>query len=268
MAMRSVVLRTLGAVGLSVALAGPALGQEAQSPPWRFTWTPIGVWGMGIEGPVTIRNRTRDLDVSFDELFDHLQGSFGTSLGASKGRVGGFFNLSYLKIGQDSIVGVPTTTEPVDFVLKWLTVELGGSYAVVAKPEVTVLVLGGVRYTSLKPEIVTTDEGDLIAEADGVNWTDPFIGAQVAVPVGEAKKLSFSLKGDVGGFDLSESTSKITWTVNPLVNYRFPISGGRRNLLLSGGYRFTHSEFTGEGPDVFQMDVDMSGPVLALTIVF
>jgi hypothetical protein len=72
----------------------------------------------------------------------------------------------------------------------------------------------------------------------------------------------------VGGFDLSESTSKLTWTLNPLVNYRFPISGGRRNLLLSGGYRFTSIDFEGEGPDQFQMDVDMSGPVLALTLVF
>jgi hypothetical protein len=72
----------------------------------------------------------------------------------------------------------------------------------------------------------------------------------------------------VGGFDLSESTSKLTWTISPAVSYRFPISGGRRNLVLSGGYRFTSIDFEGEGPDVFQMDVDMSGPLLGFTIVF
>jgi hypothetical protein len=217
-----------------------------------------------MEGPVTIRNNTRDLDVSFDELFDHLQGSFGTSLTASKGRVGGFFNLSYLKIGQDSIVSA--TFEPVNFSINWLTVELGGNYAVVAKPEVVLSLLGGVRYTRLNSEVVTTDDEALIAEGDGVNWTDPFIGANVVKPIGE--KFSLSLKGDVGGFGISESTSKLTYTVSPAVSYRFPISGGRRNLVLSGGYRFTHIDFEGEGPDVFQMDVDMHGPLLGLTLVF
>jgi hypothetical protein len=146
-------------------------------------------------------------------------------------------------------------------------VELGATYAVVAKPQVTVSVLGGVRYTSLKSEIVTTADEALIAESNGQNWTDPFVGGQVVVPVGEARKLSFSLKGDVGGFDLSESTSKITYTVFPAAAYRFPI-GGKKNLVTSLGFRFTHIEFTGEGPDVFQMDTDLSGPTLGLTLVF
>jgi hypothetical protein len=219
---------------------------------------------MGIDGPVTVRGFTRDLDVSFDELFDHLQGSLGTTLTASKGRVGGFFSLSYLKIGQDSIPSA--AFEPVNFSIKWLTVELGGNYAVVAKPEVVVSVLGGVRYTSLKAEVETTDDETLVAEGDGVDWTDPFIGANIVKPIGE--KFALALKGDVGGFGISESTSKLTWTVAPTASYRFPISGGRRNLLLSGGYRFTSSDFEGEGPDVFQMDVDMSGPILALTLAF
>jgi hypothetical protein len=175
MAMKPVVLRTLGAAGLLVALVSPVSAQDAASPPWRFTWTPIAIWGMGIEGPVTIRNNTRDLDVSFDELFDHLQGSFGTSLTASKGRGGGFFNLSYLKIGQDSIPSA--IFEPVNFSIKWLTVELGGSYAAVARPDVVLTVLGGVRYTKLSSEVVTNDDETLIAESEGVDWTDPFIGA-------------------------------------------------------------------------------------------
>jgi hypothetical protein len=264
MAMRTVVLRTLGAAGLVVALASPALAQAPASPPWRFSWTPIGAWGMGIEGPVTVRGFSRDLDVSFDDLFDHLQGSFGTSLTASKGRYGGFFNLSYLKIGQDSIV--TAAFEPVNFSIKWVTVEFGGNYAVVAKPEVVFSVLGGIRFTGLKGEIVTTEDETLLAESEGVDWIDPFIGANVVKPIGE--KFALSLKGDVGGFNISESTSKPTWTISPAASYRFPISGGKRNLVLSGGYRFTSIDFEGEGPDVFQMDVDMSGPLLGLTIVF
>jgi hypothetical protein len=264
MAMRSIVLRTLGVVGLAVALATPALAQAPASPPWRFSWTPIGVWAMGIDGPVTVRGFTRDLDVSFDELFDHLQGSLGTTITASKGRVGGFFGLSYLKIGQDSIPSA--AFEPVNFSIKWLTLELGGNYALVAKPEVVVSVLGGVRYTSLKPEVVTTDDETLVAEGDGVDWTDPFIGANVVKPIGE--KFALALKGDVGGFGISESTSKLSWTVAPTASYRFPISGGRQNLLLSGGYRYTSVDFEGEGPSEFQMDANMSGPILALTLAF
>jgi hypothetical protein len=264
MATRTIVLRILGVVGLVVALASPALAQAPASPPWRFSWTPIGMWAMGIDGPVTIRNNTRDLDVSFSDLFDHLQGSIGTTLTANKGKVGGFFSLSYLKIGQDSIPSA--VFEPVNFSIKWLTVELGANYAVVAKPEVVLSVLGGVRYTSLNSEVETTDDETLVAEGDGVNWTDPFIGANVVKPIGE--KFALSLRGDVGGFDISESTSKLTWTVAPTASYRFPISGGRRNLVLSAGYRYTSADFEGEGPDVFQMDVNMSGPTLGLTLAF
>jgi hypothetical protein len=264
MATRTIVLRTLGAVGLIVALATPALAQAPASPPWRFSWTPIGVWAMGIDGPVTVRGFTRDLDVSFDELFDHMQGSLGTSITASKGRVGGFFNFSYLKIGQDSIPSA--AFEPVNFSINWLTLELGGNYAVVAQPEVVLSVLGGVRYTRLNSEVVTHDDEALVAEGDGVDWTDPFIGANVVKPIGE--KFALSLKGDVGGFGISESTSQLSFTVSPAASYRFPISGGRRNLVLSLGYRYTSIDFEGEGPDEFQMDVDMSGPLLGLTLAF
>jgi hypothetical protein len=266
MQLRASVIRILGMMGLGVGLVGSAWAQEAPaSPPWRFQLTPIAVWGMGIKGPVTIRNRTQDLDVTFDELFDHLQGSFGINFGANKGRWGGAFGLSYLKIGQDSVTSAVTPL--VDVNLKWLTVEASGSYAAVAKPEVVVTVLAGVRYTSFKGTVEDLD-GNTLAEGDGINWTDPFIGASVVKPIGEAKKFSLSLKGDVGGFDISESTSKLTWTVFPAAAYRFPISGGKRNLVLSAGYRFTSVEFTGEGPDVVQMDVDMQGPTLGLTFVF
>lgn len=263
MAMKTVVLRTLGAAGLLVALVSPALAQAPESPPWRVSWTPIGLWGMGIDGPVTVRGFTRDLDVSFDELFDHLQGSLSTSLVVSKGRFGGFFNLAYLKVGQDSVV--TPFAAPSNPSIKYINLEAGPSYAVVAKPEVVLSVLGGIRYTGLKGKIETTD-GDLVAETETVNWVDPFIGAFVVKPIGE--KFALSLRGDVGGFDLSENTSKLTWTLFPAASYRFPISGGRRNLLLSGGYRYTSIDFEGEGPDVFQMDVTMSGPTLGLTIVF
>jgi hypothetical protein len=266
MAIRTVVLRILGAVGLVVVLANPAFGQAPASPPWHVTWTPIAIWGMGIDGPVTVRGFTRDLDVSFSDITDHLQGSFGTNLAVTKGRAGGFFNLSYLKIGQDSIVS--TAFEPVNFSIKWLTVELGGSYAVVAKPEVALSALVGVRYTSLKSEVETNDDETLLFESDGVDWTDPFIGARVVKPIGASKKFALSLYGDVGGFNISESTSKLTWTIFPAASYRFPISGGKRSLLLSGGYRYTDIDFEGEGPQVFQMDVHMSGPTLGLTIVF
>jgi len=267
MQLRASVIRILGVMGLGVGLVGSAWAQEAPaSPPWRFQITPIAVWGMGIKGPLTIRNRTKDLDVSFDELFDHLNGSIGLNFGANKGRWGGAVGFSYLRFKQDS-VAANATTPLADVNLHWITLEASGSYAAVATPDVTVSVLAGVRYTSLKPKIEDLN-GVTIVEGEGVNWTDPFIGASVVKPIGEAKKFSLSLKGDVGGFDISESTSKIAYTIFPAAAYRFPISGGKRNLVLSAGYRYTHEEFTGEGPDVVQLDWDMQGPTLGLTFVF
>jgi hypothetical protein len=263
MGMKTLALRTLAAAGLVATLASPALGQEPAASRWRVSWTPIALWGSGIEGPVTVLGATRDVDVSFSDITDHLQGSYSTSFTATKGRAGGFLNLSYLKVGQDSVAtaGAPLA----DVSLKWFTVELGGTYAAVAKPEVVVSVLGGIRYTGLKGKLEASD-GSFALEPETIDWFDPYIGAGVVKPIG--KKFALSLRGDIGGFDLSEKTSKLTWTVFPAASYRFPISGGKRNLLLSGGYRFTSIDFEGEGPETFQMDVDMSGPTLGLTIVF
>ena len=270
MTMRTTTTRALGAVGLTVALASSALAQAPEAPEtpqapaapsWKYSVTPIAIWAMSIKGPITVRNRTQEVDASFSDLFDHLQGSFGLGATAVKGRFGAFLNLSYLKIGQDNVGTLP----PTDVSLKWFTGELGGTYAAYTGPEVTVSVLAGARYVGLKGEIDAVDE-TFTFHSKTINWWDPFIGAQVAKPFGN--KFAIAVKGDVGGFDISNSTSKLTWSVTPTASYRFPMSGGSWSLIVSGGYRFTSIDFTGDGPDVFQMDVDMKGPTLGLTATF
>jgi hypothetical protein len=216
---------------------------------------------MAIKGPITVRGRTQDVDASLSDLFDHLQGSFGLGATAVKGRAGAFLNLSYLKIGQDNVGTLP----PTDVSVKWLTAELGGTYAAYTSPEFAISVLGGVRYVGLKGEIKAVDES-FDFESNTINWWDPFVGAQVVKPFGS--KFAIAVKGDVGGFDISSSTSKLTWSVIPTASYRFPMSGGKWGLVVFGGYRFTSIDFTGDGPDVFQMDVDLKGPLLGLTATF
>ena len=261
MAMRAAVHRVLGACGLVVALASPARAQEPSSSPWQFTLTPAGLWALGISGPATVRGQTSDLDVSFSDIFDHLQGAFSVNFTATKGRVGGFLTAEYLKVGEDSIVSA--VAPPVDVSLKWFTISGGPSFGVVATPEVAVSLLAGVRYSAMKGSLKATD-GSFDLQSNTVDWWDPFVGAQITKPIGS--RFSLAVKGDVGGFDISENTSKLTWNLFPTAAYRFAV--GRRSMLVSAGYRFEHIEFTGQGPSVFQMDVDMSGPALGLTYVF
>jgi hypothetical protein len=267
MTIRTIAIRALGGVQLIMALASSAFAQGVPAPqseaepPWRFSVTPVGVWGMSIKGPVTARGFTRNVDASFSDIFDKKQGAIGLNATATKGRVGAFFSFSYLKIGQDNV----GTIDPSDVSLKGLVAELGATYAAYVRPKLTISVLGGARYSGIKGEIQAVD-GSFDFESKTAHWVDPFVGAQAVKPIG--KKFAVAVRADVGGFDISSHTSKLTWNIIPSASYRFPMSGGKWNLLLSAGYRFESVDFTGEGPQQFQMDIDEKGPTVGLTIAF
>jgi hypothetical protein len=255
--------RALAGAGLLLLLASPAPAQAPAGSKWHFSSTPIGVWAMGIKGTATVHNITRDMDVGFDELFDHLQGSFAMHFTATKGRVGGYLDLSYFKVGEDDVVA--GNASPADVWIKVYGLEGGVTYDFVASPEVGLTSWIGLRYSGIKGGIEAND-GSIDVESKTTDWYDPLIGSQVTKPIGSG--FALALKGDVGGFSISEHTSELTWTIWPFATYRFPISGGKRSLMFSAGYRYTSIDFEGEGPSVFQMDADVSGPTFGFSILF
>ena len=78
------------------------------------------------------------------------------------------------------------------------------------------------------------------------------VGGRVLVPLGEKWWFTGRLDAAAGGSDLSWNTSLLfDWQANNLFS-----------LVL--GYRFFSEEYeTGSGDELFALDADMSGPMLA-----
>ena len=75
------------------------------------------------------------------------------------------------------------------------------------------------------------------------------------------EKLAFRVRGDIGGFDIG-SGSDLTWNV--LGGFGYSLSE-RTTLWL--GYRILDVDYDdGSGSDLFEYDIDMSGPIAGLAI--
>lgn len=248
-------------------VASPATAQQpAPAPPppakWHFAITPLAFYASGLEGEATIRNVTMPFDLSFSDVVDLSEGGLSGGVAASKGPISFSFMGGYSKLGDN--VSAPAVQD-LDGTLTFTSFQGAFGYQVIRKPKFVATASAGVRYTQLKGEISSGD-GSINVEKS-VDWTDPFIGAQLTRPLGT--RFSLSLAGDVGGFDLSESTSKVTWNLAPTLTFRVPLKKNQTvNLLITGGYKWNHIEFTGEGPSVFQLEQDMAGPMVAMTLVF
>ena len=80
---RAVVL--LGLIG---AVCGqPATAEEFVSDEWRFKATPY-LWGISVDGHVTVKGQKSDVDMSFGDILSDLNFGFFGQGEARKGRLG------------------------------------------------------------------------------------------------------------------------------------------------------------------------------------
>jgi hypothetical protein len=76
---------------LTMAMAGPPAGAEEAAPAastgWQFSITPY-LWATALKGDVGVGRTSADVDASFDDILDNLNGALMLSLEARKGRFG------------------------------------------------------------------------------------------------------------------------------------------------------------------------------------
>jgi hypothetical protein len=128
-------------------------------------------------------------------------------------------------------------------------------------PRMAFDVLAGARYWFLKNEALDL-EGQLAVPYNiqtDIDWVDPLVGMRLIL--GLMPQLSFSLVGDIGGFDIGNG-SELTWMVHPMLNWR-PIE--RMSVHL--GYK--HLRADKERPSTNKdMDYELSGPTVGLGVHF
>ena len=208
--------------------ASPAAGSDEA--PWQFGVT-IPLWAPQIDGNVTVRGNQQDVNISFQQLKDHLDASFALGLEARKGNFGLYGDVGYMKFsgGFSGPLGGNTSAD-----LKFVIADAGMSYVLVKTGEEHPFVLAGtagVRYWYADTSLTFRGPRGILVFSGDKTWdlADPVIGLRASQYL--ARKLHLDVSADIGGFDISNDTD-ITWSATGVVTYDFA-----KWFSLSAGYR-------------------------------
>lgn len=260
---------------------------------WTLSITPYG-WLPFLQGDVTIKGRTVDIDVNPFELLDHLDAvPFMAYSEARKGPLALYSDIFYAKVGVDASVSRSvrglTAGASADLDIELAIIEAGGAFEVARwssgnwggalgnapafRPYTAVDVLAGARYWHQNAEIkfgltsaldlngLVVSRGRAIAREGSVDWVDPLVGFRIRQGLAPGQELLF--RADVGGFDVG---SEFSWNILAAYSFEFAVRDG---VTYSGllGYRALSVDYVqGSGSSRYEYDVVQHGPVIGLTL--
>jgi len=205
-------------------------------------------------GPIS-----RSTTVDFVDLVPNLHAAFAAHAEATWHEWTGFLDLFYISMGQSEPKGgISVSTN-----LQELFFEFGGTYRL---PPVSLGYAGsltfeplvGVRFMWVDaslgfPNQKVSDSGSVI---------DPMVGGRIVWHITDTWSVWF--RGDVGGFDISDNQSKLTYNLLGGVEWRF-VSWA--SALV--GFRYLNIDLEkGSGARRFEADIEMFGPFLAVNFYF
>ena len=239
--------------------------QEASfSTGWTFDVAPFYLWIPALDGTLTVRGLSSDVDLSVGDTLDLLfdSGKF-VATGRAEARKGNALltlDLMYLNLEENTQTAIGAG---VDLRFKQLILEFGGGYHLGewsvpggGLPALSVDLLGGGRFVHLDSGITIESLADVDRSKD---WIDPFLGARLKLDIIDS--VSVSVRGDIGGFGVG---SHFTWNMVAILAYRVS-----QRITLGAGYRILDIDYSEvKGFDKFTFDVQMRGPMLGFAIHF
>jgi hypothetical protein len=244
----SVVVFGLFAGALLTAMSSPA---RAEGPLGEDRKNGLGLylWATGIDGKFTVMGEEVPVDVSFGELFDQVEIAGSLHYERVARSWGAFADLTYIDMGADftePMSQLPGTQEMTFLLAEAGAVRRWGP----GENKVYFDLLLGLRYWDLEQAVEIGGNPALDATD---SWVDGLVGGRILVPLGE--KWWFT-----GRLDVAAGGSDIAWNTSVLFDWQ-----ATRLLSVIFGYRFLHEEHeTGSGADLFALDADFGGPVLAV----
>jgi len=202
---------------------------------WQFGLT-VPLWAPQVDGNVTVAGRRQNVNVSFNDLRQHLDAVFSAAVEAHKGKYSFYGDVGYMKfsvsqsaVGPDGHVHVNAWAG-----LKFLYSDAAMGYQLIKTESDHPFILegtAGVRYWYASLPVTFSDGLGNLQFAGSKTWNlvDPvlgFRGSQYFTP-----KFHFDFKGDGGGFDLSHSTDW-TWSAMGELSYDF-----NKYFTASAGYQ-------------------------------
>lgn len=256
---------------------------------WRLSFTPYA-WLPWLQGEMTVKGRTVDLDVDPIQVVEHLERApFMGYAEARNGPLALYNDIFYANLGLTAegvrsravapgITGTLGAALGVDF--EEAVVEVGAAYEIAKWPSgggssTAIDVLAGARYwyqdMSINLALAgTVDVGDLvvsggaaISRGGSVDWIDPLVGGRIRHQLAPGQELL--VRADIGGFGAG---SEFSW--NALAAYSFEICA-QDGIVYSGilGYRALDVDYEqGSGRTKYEYDVLQHGPLTGLTVSF
>ena len=260
---------------------------------WQFRVTPYA-WAPSVNGDVTVRGHTADVDMSFWDLFD--SGSSGAQLEslaalmgyveARKGPWGIYGDVVWGKF--DFSGGAVTQRNPIANLKVSARANAGLGYEItMAESGMTYEVarwagthsstaldlLGGARYWNQELDLSLAVDGSVdlsklglersgsraVARSGTLEWVDPFVGLRVRHELAPGKELQFL--GDIGGFGVG---SDLTWQL--FAGYSFDFAVWQTTLHGLVGYRALAVDYSQDsGANRNNLDLILHGPVVGLS---
>jgi hypothetical protein len=196
---QAVAALTPGSVVIAQSGAAPVPGKD-----WQITVAPY-FWTARTKMDLTVGQFSRSTTIDFTDVVPQLHGAFAAHAEGTWREWTGFLDLFYGSMGQSEPQGgISVSTN-----LQQLFFEFGGTYRLPALPlgnsgSVTFEPLVGGRFMWVDaslgfPNQKVSNSGSVI---------DPIVGGRIVWRIRDAWSVWF--RGDVGGFDISDSQSKLT----------------------------------------------------------
>ncbi len=247
----------------SIFFVRPAVAAEYLPEDWQFTLVPY-LWALSVDGDMTIKGSQYEVDMGFDDVWDHLNVAVMAHIEARKGRVGVFVSPFFSRLEEE--------TDLADITNDLYMVSFGASYrlgpwnltrgAESSSKTLVVDLFAGGRYTYVNFEL----DGNLLGNHDDKghkDWLDPIIGLRSFLVL--SPKWTLNSSGDVGGFGVG---SDFAWHASAAVGYKLKFLGDD-DAQIFAGYRILSQDYkTGSGDNEFAWDIDLKGPTIGLAYHF
>lgn len=249
--------------GLAImSIAGHGMAEETGDSPlltddWSLSISPY-VWGAGLDGSIAPFPRApeADVDVSFSDILENLDMAGMVLVQLRYRRVAAYMDLIYTSISAEQDTPLGILFDDVDLENEIFIGTFGGSYRAIGSEQSFLDLLAGVRVWSV--DTVLELKGGILPNQKfehGENWIDPMVGLHGRHQFDNGIFLvSFS---QVGGFGVG---SDLTWDSFGGAGYQF-----NNSISAIAGYRHLEVDYQHNG---FVFDVEMSGPVVGMTIHF
>jgi hypothetical protein len=233
-------------------LALPAGALVGPEDPWKWT-VAVYAWMFGLNGTTSVRGLDANVDVAFSDLLDYLDFAAMGHVELWKGEWGFMFDGLYGKLSEqfgpdDSDIDVTQQLYELGLIRRVLVHDLDEQ----GERKLDLDVLVGGRYNGLH---VHLDPGNplLMTRNASESWIDLFVGARTRLDL--SKRLELSVRADIGGFGIGDSSDP-AWNAVGLLGYHVS-----PHWTVMGGYRIYDTDYESGS---FEWDVQTAGAVVGL----